>query len=436
MVYHFGPYAFDSRARELLCGETKIKLQPKTLELLEVLLERPGAIVTRKQIAGALWPGESVHANNLTQHVFLLRQAFMQHTPDFTVIVTLSGKGYRLAAPVESHSPVGMLNSPAWRWYARGRLLMDADSEDALLEALACFEGAVAEDAALADAHACIADVRIALAALHSSAPRSQFPKAEAAALAALRLHREHAGAHAALGDVAFLYHYDPERALHAYEQSLCCAAQSPRAFVGKGAVYSALGHPASARAELEHALMLEPVSLELLTMYGAVEFYAGALPQAAARFDDVLRIDAGFAQAALYRAMCSALEARWGETAALSAHFSGSAFAKRFIAAEGFAFGVAGRPLDALGCLRRLQSSVGCAPVLRAQIYAGMGRPEEAVRELRLAVSQRDPQAVHAAVHPLFASLRARPDFRNVVSLLQQRAGAEALPLRAGERD
>lgn len=436
MVYHFGPYAFDAQARELLCGGTKMRLQPKTLDLLEVLLERPGAVVTREEIAAALWPREPVHVNNLTQHVFLLRQAFIAHTPDFTVIVTLSGRGYRLAVPVEARSPVRLSHDPAWRWYARGRLLMDADSESALLEALACFERAVAEDPSLADAHACIADVRIALAAVSGSAPRSQYARAEAAALTALRLHHEHAGAHAALGDVAFLYHYDPERALRSYEQSLCFEAQSPRAFAAKGAVYSALGHSSVARVELERALMLDPVSLELLTMYGAVEFYAGSFAQATARFDDVLRIDAGFARAASYRAMCAALESRCDETAALSAHFRDGAFAKRFIAAEGFAYGAAGRPLDALGCLRRLHAAAGDAPTLRAEIFAGMGRAEDAVRELERAVVQRDPLVVHAPVHPFFASLRARADFRRALSPLQRRADGEALRLHAGARD
>ncbi len=52
----FGPYELDVRARELRTGAQVVRLQDQLFEILRAMLERPGDVVTRKELRHRLWP--------------------------------------------------------------------------------------------------------------------------------------------------------------------------------------------------------------------------------------------------------------------------------------------------------------------------------------------------------------------------------------------
>jgi DNA-binding response OmpR family regulator len=61
----FGPYEADVRGRELRKHGLRIQLQEKSFQLLAILLERPGVLVTREELRQRLWPaGISVEFDN------------------------------------------------------------------------------------------------------------------------------------------------------------------------------------------------------------------------------------------------------------------------------------------------------------------------------------------------------------------------------------
>src|SRR5260370_34992091 len=55
-VVRFGVFAFDPRAGELHKQGRKLKIQGQPVEILAMLLERPGEIVTREEFQKRLWP--------------------------------------------------------------------------------------------------------------------------------------------------------------------------------------------------------------------------------------------------------------------------------------------------------------------------------------------------------------------------------------------
>src|SRR5689334_15765615 len=120
VLYVFEPYVFDTQLNTLSCRNRQLSLQPKTLEVLRYLLDRSGELVERRELFESIWANEDVSTGNLAQHVFMLRQAFAEATPEQTIVVTVPGRGYRFvpevarqpAAPVES-------TAPAWRLYLR-----------------------------------------------------------------------------------------------------------------------------------------------------------------------------------------------------------------------------------------------------------------------------------------------------------------------------
>ena len=108
----FSSFELDLRARELRKHGTKIKLQDQPFQILALLLEKPGEIVTREELRDRLWPADTFvdFDHSLNSAVKKLRQA-LNDDPDVPrFIETLPRRGYRFIAPVGSGAS---LTSPA-----------------------------------------------------------------------------------------------------------------------------------------------------------------------------------------------------------------------------------------------------------------------------------------------------------------------------------
>jgi hypothetical protein len=58
--FRFGSFELDARAGELRKGDRRIRLQEQPFQILLMLLERPGDVVTREEICRRLWPDGTV----------------------------------------------------------------------------------------------------------------------------------------------------------------------------------------------------------------------------------------------------------------------------------------------------------------------------------------------------------------------------------------
>ena len=61
MVKTFGDFEFDDRRRGLRARGQPIKLTGQAVDLLYLLLERPGELITREEIERRLWPDRNVN---------------------------------------------------------------------------------------------------------------------------------------------------------------------------------------------------------------------------------------------------------------------------------------------------------------------------------------------------------------------------------------
>ena len=102
-VFRFGPYEAHSRTRELYKHGAKLKLRPQPVRLLNLLLSRPGEVVTREQLREALWSAETFvdFQHSLNTSVKELRAALNDSVAQPQYIQTLPRLGYRFIAPVE-----------------------------------------------------------------------------------------------------------------------------------------------------------------------------------------------------------------------------------------------------------------------------------------------------------------------------------------------
>jgi non-specific serine/threonine protein kinase len=106
-TWRFGAACFDAVALRLTVGGVVVELEPRPLELLGLLLEHAGEVVTKDEILDALWPDRTVTEASLTKCVARLRAALGEG--EQAAIRTVHGYGYRFDATVtiEETVPAG-----------------------------------------------------------------------------------------------------------------------------------------------------------------------------------------------------------------------------------------------------------------------------------------------------------------------------------------
>ena len=95
----FGRFRLDVGRRELLRDGEPLKLHGRPLGILCALAEAKGEIVSKDELIARLWPGRIVEEGNLHVHLSALRKALDEHGEGHSFVITVPGRGYRLAHP-------------------------------------------------------------------------------------------------------------------------------------------------------------------------------------------------------------------------------------------------------------------------------------------------------------------------------------------------
>ena len=99
----FGEFEFDEELRQLHRGGSVVPIRGQCLELLAMMLARPGEIVPREEIASILWPDSHVDfVHSLDVLVNRLRTILGDDRKAPRYLETVPRKGYRFVAPVHS----------------------------------------------------------------------------------------------------------------------------------------------------------------------------------------------------------------------------------------------------------------------------------------------------------------------------------------------
>jgi DNA-binding winged helix-turn-helix (wHTH) protein/tetratricopeptide (TPR) repeat protein len=104
----FGLYEFNLQTHELRKGGLRLKIPHQSFQILAMLLEKPGQVVSREDLRRKLWPSD-VFVNfesSLNSAVQRLRSALQDTSLEPRYIETLPRVGYRFIASVESLVPV------------------------------------------------------------------------------------------------------------------------------------------------------------------------------------------------------------------------------------------------------------------------------------------------------------------------------------------
>jgi DNA-binding winged helix-turn-helix (wHTH) protein len=99
----FGPFHIDQQRQQVFLDSTPLRLQGKVYQILIVLLQKQGEVVTREELRQALWPADA-HVNYVTNTntaINKLRQAINQSANKPSYIETIPRRGYRFAGTAE-----------------------------------------------------------------------------------------------------------------------------------------------------------------------------------------------------------------------------------------------------------------------------------------------------------------------------------------------
>jgi len=102
-TFRFGVYEADPGSGELRRSGLRLRVQEQPFNVLLVLLERPGEVITREELRQKLWPADTFvdFDHGLNTVVNKLREALSDSAANPRFIETLARRGYRFLAPVE-----------------------------------------------------------------------------------------------------------------------------------------------------------------------------------------------------------------------------------------------------------------------------------------------------------------------------------------------
>ena len=99
-IYEFGPFRLDANDRILLRDDRIVHLTQKVFNILLLLVQRRGHLVTKEELMEQVWPDSVVEENNLTVSMSALRKTLGEIQAGGHYIETVSKRGYRFVADV------------------------------------------------------------------------------------------------------------------------------------------------------------------------------------------------------------------------------------------------------------------------------------------------------------------------------------------------
>jgi DNA-binding winged helix-turn-helix (wHTH) protein len=106
-IARFGVFELDLSAGELRKSGVKMRLQGQPFQVLALLLERAGEVVTREELQQKLWPSDTFvdFDHSLNTAINKVREALGDSASSPRYVETLARRGYRFIAPVQADAP-------------------------------------------------------------------------------------------------------------------------------------------------------------------------------------------------------------------------------------------------------------------------------------------------------------------------------------------
>jgi DNA-binding winged helix-turn-helix (wHTH) protein/TolB-like protein/Tfp pilus assembly protein PilF len=313
----------------------------------------------------------------------------------------------------------------AYGLYLKGRNAWNKRTGDALQQAIDYFNQAIAIDSNYGAAYAGLADCYNMLVVYGRLEPKEGFPKAKEAATKALEIDENSAEAHSSMAFIKFRWDWDRTATEREFQEAIRLKPAYAPAHQWYSSYLVAVERFDEAIAEAKRTEELEPLSFVASSHLGWIYYLAGQNDKAIEQCRKILELDPSSFPARRYLGLAYEAKGMYPEAIAefqTGVKLSGSPLMHALL---GHAYAASGRNADAkqvLTDLQQLQGQRYVSPYTVAAIYAGLGDEEQAFKWLERAVEERDIWLMNLKVDPVFAKLRSKRQFTDILARIRLR--------------
>ena len=307
-------------------------------------------------------------------------------------------------------------STEAYNYYLRGRFCWNKRRGDDLKKAVEYFNQAIEMDASYALAYAGLASTYLVLPDYAGLPSKKFMPKADAAARKALELDPTLAEPHAVLAQIKHTYEWDWVGAEIGLKRAIELNPSDPTAHHWYSLLLLSLGRFDEAQAEIRRAQELDPLSLIISSVVGAVASGTREYDRAAEQLKKTLELDPDFAWA---RYLLGGVYVKQGQfdkgIAELEKVRAIVGSAPYGLWGLGYAYARAGKKSEAteiLSELLQLSKQDYAVSYGTATVCWGLGEKNHALEWLERAYSERDMDLERMKVDPVWDGLHSDPRF------------------------
>jgi serine/threonine protein kinase/tetratricopeptide (TPR) repeat protein len=321
-------------------------------------------------------------------------------------------------------------DAEAYELYLKGRYFWNRRNEEGFRNGIEYFKRAEEKDPTFALAFSGLADSYALLCDIGVVRPVDEMPKAKAAAQKAVDADPTLAEAYTSRAFVRLAYDWDWPGAQNDFQQALKLNPKYPTAHQWYASYLMQMGKFSLAKAEIEEAQKLDPLSPIISANNGLYSYYEHNYDDAIAKYKVTLRSDPDFWVARHYLALAYVQKGMHQEAIAelrklIKARESGPV-PDKVVEAEseasaslGFAYGMAGKQAEARAIIDQLDALSKrryVSPLYSAIVYAGLKENDKAIEYLNKAYEARHPGLVLIRIEPMFDGLRSDDRFKQLI--------------------
>ena len=313
----------------------------------------------------------------------------------------------------------------AYGLYLKGRNAWNKRTGDALQQAIDYFNQAIAIDPNYGEAYAGLADCYNMLVVYGRLEPKEGFPKAKEAATKALEIDENSAEAHSSMAFIKFRWDWDRTATEREFQEAIKLKPAYAPAHQWYSSYLVAVERFDEAIAEAKRTEELEPLSFVASSHLGWIYYLSGQNDKAIEQCRKILELDPSSFPARRYLGLAYEAKGMYPEAIGefqTGVKLSGSPLMHALL---GHAYAASGKTAEAKQVLSDLQQIEGqryVSPYTVAAIYAGLGNDEEAFKWLEVAVEGRDIWLMNLKVDPVFAKLRSKRQFTDILARIRLR--------------
>jgi serine/threonine-protein kinase len=317
-------------------------------------------------------------------------------------------------------------DAEAYQLYLKGRYFWNKRNEEGFRNGIEYFKRAEEKDPTFALAFSGLADSYALLCDIGAVRPADEMPKAKAAAQKAVDADAGLAEAYTSRAFVRLAYDWDWLGAQSDFQQALKLNPKYPTAHQWYASYLMQMGKFELAKAEIEEAHKLDPLSPIISANAGLYSYYEHNYDDAIAKYKLTLQSDPDFWVARHYLALAYVQKGMHAEAIAelrklIKAPENGPV-PESVIEAEseasaslGFAYGMAGKQAEARAILSQLDALSKrhyVSPLYFANVYAGLKENDKVIEYLNKAFDARHPGLVLIRIEPMFDAMRSDERF------------------------